>query len=112
MEKFVLSIDQGTTSTRAILFDREGKPRYSAVRAVECLYPKPGWVEQNPIQLFVSVCDVINEVLIVANISMDEIVFLDTPTIFAKSACDNPFSFLTMETLFFNTNDSFILPHP
>ena len=73
MEKFVLSIDQGTTSTRAILFDKEGKPRYSAVRPVECLYPKPGWVEQNPIQLFISVNDVINEVLIYSNLTINDI---------------------------------------
>ena len=73
MEKFVLSIDQGTTSTRAILFDKEGKPRYHAVRAIECLYPKPGWVEQNALQLFISVNDVVNEVLILANITMNEI---------------------------------------
>lgn len=73
MEKFVLAIDQGTTSTRAILFDKSGTPRYHAVRAVECLYPKPGWVEQNALQLFISVNDVINELLILANITMNEI---------------------------------------
>lgn len=73
MEKYILAIDQGTTSTRAFLFNHEGNLCYSAVRAVKCLYPKPGWVEQDALQLWVSVIDVVNELLVVSHQTMDSI---------------------------------------
>lgn len=73
MEKFVLAIDQGTTSTRAILFDRMSKARYQSQREITCLYPNPGWVEQDALQLWISVIDVVNEVLVQANITMKDI---------------------------------------
>ncbi len=46
--EYVLAIDQGTTSTRAIVFDREGRPRGSAQRPLPQIYPEPGWVEHDP----------------------------------------------------------------
>ena len=42
---YILAIDQGTTSSRAILFDKHGKPFQSAQREVTCLFPHSGWVE-------------------------------------------------------------------
>ena len=71
MEKFVLSIDQGTTSSRAILFDKKGMPRYIAQREIELIYPKSGWVEEDALEVYSSVVDVINEVLIKANLGLD-----------------------------------------
>ena len=44
----ILAIDQGTTGTRVILFDREGEIAGSSYREVEQIYPQPGWVEHNP----------------------------------------------------------------
>ena len=44
----VLAIDQGTTSTRAILFDRAGAPVALGQRELEQHYPRPGWVEHDP----------------------------------------------------------------
>lgn len=73
MKKYILAIDQGTTSTRAILFDHEGNPCFIAQREVECLFPKPGWVETDALALWVSVIDVVNEVLVKANIKMDSV---------------------------------------
>ncbi len=73
MEKFILSIDQGTTSTRAILFDSKGTNRFQAVSEIKCLYPHPGWVEQDPLEIWVSVINVINEVLIKANLTMKNV---------------------------------------
>lgn len=71
--KYVLAIDQGTTSSRAMLFDKNGQPFQMAQREVHCLFPKSGWVEADAIAIWVSVMDVINEVLIKANISIDDI---------------------------------------
>ncbi len=71
--KYVLSIDQGTTSSRAILFDKTGQKIEMAQREVKCLFPNSGWVEADAIQIWVSVMDVINEVLIKANLTIDDI---------------------------------------
>ena len=46
--KFLLALDQGTTSSRAILFDASGAVRGLAQRETTQLYPQPGWVEQDP----------------------------------------------------------------
>ncbi|HET9530526.1 MAG TPA: FGGY family carbohydrate kinase, partial [Blastocatellia bacterium] len=47
-EDYVLALDQGTTSSRAILFDRTGRPAHIAQQEFEQLYPQPGWVEHRP----------------------------------------------------------------
>ena len=73
MKKYILSVDQGTTSSRAILFDHDGHVCSMAQREVECLFPKPGWVEADAIGIWVSVIDVVNEVLVKANITMDSV---------------------------------------
>ena len=71
--KYVLSIDQGTTSSRAILFDKNGQKIQIAQREVKCLFPNSGWVEADALSIWVSVMDVINEVLIKANLTIDDI---------------------------------------
>ena len=73
MKKYLLSVDQGTTSTRAILFDHNGHVCSIAQREVECLFPKPGWVEANALNIWVSVIDVVNEVLVKENVTMDSV---------------------------------------
>ena len=73
MEKFVLAIDQGTTSSRAILFDKNGKARFVAQREINLFYPQSGWVEEDAIEVFASVVDVISEVLIKGNLTLKEI---------------------------------------
>ncbi len=67
MNKYILSIDQGTTSTRAILFDKKGVPAFKAQKEITCIFPKSGWVEVDAIQIWLSTIDVINEVLIKSN---------------------------------------------
>ena len=71
--KYILSIDQGTTSSRAILFDKTGQKIQMAQREVKCLFPQSGWVEADALSIWVSVMDVINEVLIKANLTIDDI---------------------------------------
>lgn len=65
--KYILSIDQGTTSTRAILFSHKGEACYKAQKEITCVFPKSGWVEVDAIQIWLSTIDVINEVLIKSN---------------------------------------------
>ncbi len=50
--KCVLALDQGTTSSRAILFDHDGNIRASAQKEFRQIYPRPGWVEHNPKQIW------------------------------------------------------------
>ena len=45
MEKYLLAIDQGTTSTRAIIFNKQGQIIYQAQEEIEQFYPQIGWVE-------------------------------------------------------------------
>lgn len=73
MEKLILAIDQGTTSTRAILFDKTGRELFIAQREVSCFFPRSGWVEQDALALWVSVIDVVNEVLVKSNLTMESI---------------------------------------
>ncbi|MDF2925650.1 MAG: glycerol kinase [Paenibacillaceae bacterium] len=62
-EAYILAIDQGTTSTRAILFDRKGRAAYTAQREFPQYFPKPGWVEHNADEIWISVLAVITTVL-------------------------------------------------
>ncbi len=61
--KFVMAIDQGTTSSRAIVFDLEGRPVNSRQMEHEQIFPRPGWVEHNPMEIWSRVRDVIREVV-------------------------------------------------
>ena len=49
--QYILALDQGTTSSRALLFDREGSVRSVAQREFDQIFPQPGWVEHNPQQI-------------------------------------------------------------
>lgn len=74
MEKrFILSIDQGTTSSRAIIFDRELNIVSIGQREFRQYYPQPGWVEHDPDEIWESVKDSISEAISNANISGEEI---------------------------------------
>lgn len=63
MKSYIMAIDQGTTSTRAILFDKESNIVGVAQKELENYYPHPGWVEQNANEIWASVAGVISEVL-------------------------------------------------
>lgn len=54
MKKYVLALDQGTTSSRCILFDKKGKICSMAQKEFEQIYPHPGWVEHNPREIWSS----------------------------------------------------------
>lgn len=76
MRKYILTIDQGTTSTRAILFDENANIAFIAQEDVKCYYPKSGYVEQDGLELWLSVLSVINKVLIKANLTLNNVAAL------------------------------------
>ncbi|MEH7110536.1 glycerol kinase GlpK, partial [Bacillus sp. JJ1764] len=73
MEKYILSLDQGTTSSRAILFNKNGEIVHTAQKEFTQLFPKPGWVEHNANEIWGSILSVIAEVLSEAGIKPDQI---------------------------------------
>ncbi|GIO24762.1 glycerol kinase GlpK [Oceanobacillus sp. J11TS1] len=72
-KKYILSIDQGTTSSRAILFDHDGSIVEVGQREFEQFFPHPGWVEHDANEIWTSVLGCIAEVLRKADIEPDQI---------------------------------------
>ena len=72
-KKYVIALDQGTTSSRAIIFDREQNIVEMAQKEFTQHYPKPGWVEHDPMEIWSSQYGVLMEVLAKSGISPEEI---------------------------------------
>ncbi|MBP0725430.1 glycerol kinase GlpK [Bacillus sp. RG28] len=73
MEKFILSLDQGTTSSRAILFNQKGEAVHSAQKEFTQIFPKPGWVEHNANEIWGSILAVIAGCLAEANVKPEQV---------------------------------------
>ncbi|OMF83129.1 glycerol kinase GlpK [Paenibacillus glucanolyticus] len=73
MEQYILSLDQGTTSSRAILFNREGEIVHSAQKEFPQYFPQPGWVEQNANEIWGSILAVIATCLSESGVKADQI---------------------------------------
>ncbi|HYR33074.1 MAG TPA: FGGY family carbohydrate kinase, partial [Burkholderiales bacterium] len=69
--RYVLALDQGTTSSRAILFDEHGAPVAMAQREFRQIYPQPGWVEHDPKEIFRTQREVAREVVQKTNVLKD-----------------------------------------
>lgn len=63
MKEYILALDQGTSSSRAILFDRAGHPKAVSQKEFTQIFPKPGWVEHNPKEIWSSQASVIAEAI-------------------------------------------------
>lgn len=73
MEKYLLALDQGTTSSRAIIFDKEGHIKVKAQKEFTQLFPQPGWVEHNPKEIWQSQSAVIVEAMTKMGITEESI---------------------------------------
>jgi glycerol kinase len=73
MSKFILSFDQGTTSSRAILFNKEGQIVSIAQKEFEQIYPQPGWVEHDATEIWSTQIGVAAEVIVKAGITPTDI---------------------------------------
>ena len=71
--RYVIALDQGTTSSRAMLFDHDIQVIASAQRELTQYYPQPGWVEQDPMEIWASQSSVLTELLAKANIHNQQI---------------------------------------
>ena len=73
MKQYVIALDQGTTSSRCILFDREQNIIGVAQREFTQHYPKPGWVEHDPMEIWSSQYSVLTEVLAQSGVAPEEV---------------------------------------
>jgi glycerol kinase len=73
-EGYILALDQGTTSSRAILFDHKGMVVSSAQKDFSQIYPKAGWVEHEPLEIWATQSGVIKEVMEKASVRPSDLV--------------------------------------
>src|SRR5450432_1196737 len=73
MKKYILALDQGTTSSRAILFDQTGKIKSIAQKEFTQIFPQPGWVEHDPLEIWSSQASVASEARLKIGAAVSEI---------------------------------------
>ena len=73
MSKFIIALDQGTTSSRAVLFDEQGVIKGIAQQEFEQIFPKPGWVEHDPEEIWSSQSGVLNKLISNHNVDVNAI---------------------------------------
>jgi glycerol kinase len=73
LTKYILSLDQGTTSSRAAIFNKQGKLVSLAQKEIKQIYPKSGWVEHNPREIWASQSGVMREAIESAGIDIKEV---------------------------------------
>ena len=72
-EKYILALDQGTTSSRAIIFNNSGKIISSVQKEFSQFYPKPGWVEHDPEEIWSGIVEIAKEAIGKAELSSNDI---------------------------------------
>ncbi|MCL4378918.1 MAG: glycerol kinase GlpK [Actinobacteria bacterium] len=72
-KKYIMSIDQGTTGSRVILFNHDGEVYASSYKEIKQYFPNPGWVEHNPMEYLSSIKDCVKDVMAKTNITPDQI---------------------------------------
>ena len=72
-KKYVIALDQGTTSSRAIIYDKNAQPIGNSSKEFTQFYPQPGWVEHDAEEIFKTQLSVMQNVIIENGIKMDEI---------------------------------------
>ncbi len=72
-KKYIIALDQGTTSSRAVIFNHNGEIVQIAQKEFSQIYPKPGWVEHDPMEIWGTQSGVLREVLETAGIRPKEI---------------------------------------
>src|SRR6266571_6632562 len=72
-QRYILALDQGTTGSSALLFDRRGQVAGSADHEIRQIYPQPGWVSHDPEEIFQSTVTSAEEAVRSAGASFDEV---------------------------------------
>ena len=74
--KYIVALDQGTTSSRAILINEKGELVAIEQKEFKQIFPKPGWVEHNPMEILSSQIKVFEDLIVNNNLSLDSIISL------------------------------------
>lgn len=94
MAKYIMALDQGTTSSRCILFDKAGNICSMAQREFEQIYPKPGWVEHNPMEIWSTQYAVMSEAMALVGAKPKDIAGIgitnqrETTIVWDKETCE------------------------
>lgn len=72
VKEYIMAIDQGTTSSRAIIFDKKGQQVGTSQKEIQQYFPNPGWVEHDPSEIWQSIQSVIADVLIETSIKPEQ----------------------------------------
>ncbi len=73
MSRYILALDQGTTSSRAIIYNKNAQPIAAVQKEIKQIFPKPGWVEHDPVEIWESQLEVARAVIIKSNVSPENI---------------------------------------
>ena len=73
MEKYIIALDQGTTSSRCIVFDREERIVAMAQKETTQFYPQAGWVEQDPMEIYATISGTMSEAMAQGNIRPEQV---------------------------------------
>lgn len=73
MKKYIMGIDQGTTGTKVMIFDKKSNILSSAYHELTQIYPRPGWVEHNPLEILENTLRTIKKSLSIANLTSNDI---------------------------------------
>ena len=73
MQKYIMALDQGTTSSRCILFDKKGTVHSMSQKEFTQIYPRPGWVEHNPMEIWSTQLAVAAECMAMAGVDAEQI---------------------------------------
>ena len=73
MKRYIISLDQGTTSSRAVIFDEQAQIKELVQKEFKQIYPQPGWVEHDPTEIYASQYAVLMEAVAKSGIGSDEI---------------------------------------
>ena len=71
--KYILSVDQGTTATKSLLVDQQGRPSHISQKLLCHVYPQPGWVEIDPATIWTSIIETVSETIQTSGIELDQI---------------------------------------
>jgi len=72
-KRYILSIDQGTTGSAALIFNNEGKPLADSDTELTQIFPQPGWVEHDPEEIFQTSLKVAREAVVKSGINYSDI---------------------------------------
>ena len=90
MSQYIAAIDQGTTSTRCMVFDHDGAVVAVGQKEHQQIFPRAGWVEHDPVEIWANVREVVGQALARADLTGADLIRLATAVTWAAEAAGEP----------------------